>query len=417
MAITQSDALRQSQAIRDATDLATQATNDASTALDLAGGMITGGTDAPTDPGVADRALYLQQTPDGAHIWQWSEPDAEWQDQGLDPQVIASAIIGALAAGVIDTSEVTIRSAETGQRVVLDASGLRGYDSSDNVKTSVGTDGTLDAVDATVSGVFTTRAGSSELRIEPDLDNFGVALRDSDSLKAVFRLFMETAEPSVELSSYGLPLLISGPSSGGLFFWSDGTAELTSAGTVLSATGDRTYGVIRVRTNGIYIGHSSSGRPIYVNGQPLMTSAGSSTIHTDRLPTVPVAKGGTGATTAADARAALGITDDSGWSTITSGWASGYSGTLIWRKCGDNLIEVRFSISGTLGAITNSVAGSIIPSGIRPGGSISPQGSARISGGNGAGSCQVSSTGALTVYNTTGSSGTGASGSIVYTLG
>ncbi|PFG16270.1 hypothetical protein ATK74_0804 [Propionicimonas paludicola] len=63
-----------------------------------------------------------------------------------------------IKAGALDSFLITspnIQTAASGQRVVLNSSGLHGYDSGGGEKTKVGTDGKLAAVDASFSGTIT----------------------------------------------------------------------------------------------------------------------------------------------------------------------------------------------------------------------------------------------------------------------
>ena len=72
-----------------------------------------------------------------------------------------------LVDGSIDGKIITgalIRSAASGQRVELTSQGLKGYDSAGVVKTSVGTDGLLTAVDAVITG--TVKTGTTGQRVE-----------------------------------------------------------------------------------------------------------------------------------------------------------------------------------------------------------------------------------------------------------
>jgi len=72
-----------------------------------------------------------------------------------------------LSATAIDASTITgatFRTAASGARVVLDSTGLKGYDASSVVKTSLSTGGLLTAVDAVITG--TMKTGTSGQRAE-----------------------------------------------------------------------------------------------------------------------------------------------------------------------------------------------------------------------------------------------------------
>lgn len=70
---------------------------------------------------------------------------------------------GFLAAARIDVNTLqgkTLQTAASGARVVVDSTGLKGYDAANVVKTSVGTDGLLTATGATINGAINATSGT-----------------------------------------------------------------------------------------------------------------------------------------------------------------------------------------------------------------------------------------------------------------
>lgn len=87
-----------------------------------------------------------------------------------------------LAADAIDGKIITgatVRTAASGQRVELNAAGLKGYDAAGVVKTSVSTAGALNAVDASLQGDLTTGAFGDRVIVSNDSVRFMAAVSPS----------------------------------------------------------------------------------------------------------------------------------------------------------------------------------------------------------------------------------------------
>ncbi len=141
---------------------------------------------APSGTGHAVDDIWFD-TDNGNAIARWSISVNDWVPAQLGTNAIANlaitnALIANLDGGKITADTVTaiqligtaidgmtvtgalIRTAASGRRVQLDTTGLKGYDDAGVVKTSVGTDGLLTAVDAIITG--TMRTGTSGQRAE-----------------------------------------------------------------------------------------------------------------------------------------------------------------------------------------------------------------------------------------------------------
>ena len=89
-----------------------------------------------------------------------------------------------LVDGSIDGKVITgalIRSAASGQRVELTSAGLKGYDAAGAVKTSVGTDGVLTAVDAVITGTVKTAPSGQRVELNSQMAKFYSSWSDTIS--------------------------------------------------------------------------------------------------------------------------------------------------------------------------------------------------------------------------------------------
>jgi hypothetical protein len=103
---------------------------------------------------------------------QWVFTSGAWAARTIDNLMIANIDAGKITAGIIAAARIdattlqgkTLQTAASGARVVIDSTGLKGYDAAGIVKTSVGTDGLLTAAGAVITG--TVRTGTTGQRAE-----------------------------------------------------------------------------------------------------------------------------------------------------------------------------------------------------------------------------------------------------------
>ncbi|TFD09831.1 hypothetical protein E3T26_14480 [Cryobacterium sp. TMT1-21] len=121
---------------------------------------------------------------------QWAFTAGAWAARTIDSLLIANLDAGKITAGIIAAARIdattlqgkTLQTAASGARVVIDATGLKGYDAASTVKTSVGTDGILTATDAVISG--TIRTGTTGKRIIIDGPNNLITLASPNGVQA-----------------------------------------------------------------------------------------------------------------------------------------------------------------------------------------------------------------------------------------
>jgi hypothetical protein len=118
-------------------------------------------------------------------IWYWDGD--EWISQTITDDAVSNLSADKITAGTLDASLVAIRSAASGGRVEIDGAGFRGYNGSGVLKTSVGTDGALSAVDALMTGIYRTAVSGRRIEINP---NYWIDSGDgtgAGGLKFIFR--------------------------------------------------------------------------------------------------------------------------------------------------------------------------------------------------------------------------------------
>ena len=300
MATSDPSDIDQRQRLREAGVNADEAGLNASAALvaadratTIAGGMITRSPDEPSGEGVADGAMWIQSVAGEIKgTWQWDAGAETWGDpQKTDPTLIASAIIGLLAAGVIDSTEVTIKSGDTGDRLELLGNVISMYNSAGTKTVELGgTDGHLNATNVSLQGSITNQSGSYYAQTQAGSMVVGLGRPAPDP------------PSTISIGSWG----ITNTQAQIQFGASNRFGYVGITGTKMQIAGGAAAVSVELFTYSDINLVAGSGN-VNLNGDPLTASAGSSTIHSDRLPIVPVAKGGTGQTTLALARNAMGL--------------------------------------------------------------------------------------------------------------
>ena len=394
MAITDPDALRKSQAIRDAQSAAStaQSTADAAqavanTAMSTADGKntvshIVDGDPRPTDNAVGDLLFEHDTDLNGPVTFMGRWDGSDWESIELNTEVIAALDAGKITTGTLNAGLVTIEAAiGGGSKVVIDNTGFKGYDASNNLKTSVGSDGKLTAEDATIIGTFRNApVGQNRLEIRPFAPSgWGsrVAFVDNgDVVRSVLGLTNDASLAAIEscsLSAHegmGALYWVSNPHDSRYEFFAgfpDQSAGLT--GTREHGTGPTRPTTMGLQANEVFLG----GDTVKLTGTVDFTdtatkqSARNSLGLGNTTGALPIANGGTGATTAQAARNSLELgnfsTWDTGWIALTL--ANG-SGAAKYRRVGAEVkVQVNMTSNVNAGAQIQLLSGAL-PAALRP---------------------------------------------------
>jgi hypothetical protein len=166
---------------------ATTATTNAATAQTAADAAATAAATALTTANGKNKIIFSTSAASGtAYVegdtWfkttaalitgQWVFTSGAWAARTIDNLMIANIDAGKITAGIIAAARIdattlqgkTLQTAASGARVVIDSTGLKGYDAAGIVKTSVGTDGLLTAAGAVITGAV--RTGTTGQRAE-----------------------------------------------------------------------------------------------------------------------------------------------------------------------------------------------------------------------------------------------------------
>ncbi|GAA2237777.1 hypothetical protein GCM10010401_07480 [Rarobacter faecitabidus] len=346
-------------AAADAQATADAAQSAASAVTTLAEGLITRSPLPPSGDGVADGALWLEYGAEGVITHQWDADSESWEIPSADPVMLASAIIGHLAAGVIDTTEVTVKSGDSGARMQMLGNLLRFFDSTGTLTAEIGgNDGRASLGNASVVGdiwsgggvgIPGTSMGLVEFRSAPIVGAlYARILADSASLlihslagdlglRAEGRVNIG-GPAGVEIDGESSGVNINHPILGGTL----DISAITNKDAIRNSLGlGNTTGPVPVANGGT--GNATGQAPsatVLATSRTIQTnlastSAASFNGSANATPgvtgTLPIANGGTGATTAAGIRAAIGAAvqeaDFSGTITLTSA-AGGLSGVF-----------------------------------------------------------------------------------------
>lgn len=161
---------------------------DVAAAQNAVNNKLTFSTDPASGTNYNENDTWFQRNVAGEIIAQWSFVGGKWESRTLSNSVIANLDAGKITAGILNAALVTISTGGlTGQRIALDATGLKGYDAFGALKTSVGTDGSLAAVDATLTGVYKTAVSGRRVEINPSVISAAGIATNQAAISFVFR--------------------------------------------------------------------------------------------------------------------------------------------------------------------------------------------------------------------------------------